>query len=231
MRQSLALTRPRIWSEVLRPAAVALLIAAVTTGAAFGLQAATLRRATSSELLSVEAVRWLTRHRVVDGVTHVGGRRVTSTCVGGWVGPVRLVPRRTRASLLVTSLGQQLLSARGDIFRGNVRLQDDENARSLAAVALAGCPWWLGHRLGDVLQRHARLDVAKTVTEGQRTYRMRFGRAANRIDLYVDRATFAPVAINVAGRFGGWAKLRPGSLADIVRVLRFFTAVSSEEAS
>jgi hypothetical protein len=115
------------------------------------------------------------------------------------------------------------------VFSGNVRLRDDERAPSLAAIALAGCPWWLAHRLGDALQHRTQLEVTPAVTAGRPSYRVRVGRGAHRFDLFVGRKTFAPIAIRVAGRYGGWARLRPGSFGDVVRVERFFAAVSKPE--
>jgi hypothetical protein len=190
------------------------------------LQVATLPRPTRSELIAVQVERWLIRHPAVESTAKLAGRRVSSTCVGSWVGPVPLLPRRVRASLVVTTQHQDLLGERGDVFRGNVRLREDDTLRAYDAVELAGCPWWLGRRIGNVLQRRAPLAVIAAKIDGRRAYRVRFGRGPGGLELDVSRSTSAPIAVHVDGRFGGWARLRPGSYADVHRVVRLFSAVA-----
>jgi hypothetical protein len=226
MRESRALTRPRRWKETLGAATLGVVVVATALVAPVTLQVATLPRPSRSELVAVQVERWLVRHPAVESTAKLAGRRVTSTCVGSWVGPVPLLPRRVRASLMVTSEHQDLLGERGDVFRGNVRLREDETMRAYDAVELAGCPWWLGSRLGNVLQRRAPLVVTAAKIDGRRAYRVRFGRDPGGVELDVARGTSAPIAVHVDGRFGGWARLRPGSYADVRRVERFFRAVA-----
>ena len=226
MRESRALTRPPPRKETLAAGALGVAVVAAALVAAVTLQVTTLPRPTRSDLVAVQVERWLVRHRAVDSTASLAGRRVTSTCIGSWVGPVPLVPHRVRASLVVTSTHQDLLGEGGDVFRGNVRLRDDETARAYDAVELAGCPWWLGRRLGNVLQRRAPVVVTTAKIDGRRAYRVRFGHGPGGLELDVARTTSAPIAVHVDGRFGGWARLRPGSHADVLRVERFFSAVA-----
>jgi hypothetical protein len=207
-------------------ATLGVLVVATAFVAPVTLQVAALPRPTRGELVAVQVERWLIRHPAVHSTAKLAGRRVTSTCVGSWVGPVPHLPRRVRASLIVTSKHQHLLGERGHVFRGNVRLREDETIRAFDAVELAGCPWWLGRQLGNVLQRRAPLVVIAATIDGRRAYRVRFGRGPRGLELDVARSTSAPIAVHVDGRFGGWARLRPGSYADVHRVVRLFIAVA-----
>ena len=222
MTVSPALTLPRIGKSALSTAALGVAVTGAVAVTAFLLQVVALPRPKHGQLVAVQVERWLVRHRVIDSTAFRAGARITSTCIGSWFGPVPPFRHRVRASLLVTSGHQRLVAERGEVFRGGVRLRDDETAQAVNAIELAGCPWWLSRRLGDVLQRRGPL-VVSTVTSG-RAYRLRLGHGTNALELLVNRATFQPIAIDLGGRPGGRARLRPGSQAGLLRVARSFAA-------
>src|SRR5918912_3816946 len=153
--------------------------------AAFAVQVTTLPRPTPSVLLAVQVDRWLVRHRVVDSSVMTGGRHLSATCIGSWVGPVPLVPRRVRASLLVTNTRESLLGAHGEILRGTVRLRDVDATGAYDTVELAGCPWWLGRMLGSLLQRGAPIAVDPASMSGRRAYRVRVATGRAALELFV----------------------------------------------
>jgi uncharacterized membrane protein YsdA (DUF1294 family) len=208
-----------------------LLFAAVVGGAivaALAMQVVILTRPSRSKLDAVEVARWLVRHRVVDGVWRApDGRLLTSTCVGSWIGPGRLVRQRVRASLLVLGPPRTaLVGVRGRIYAGRARLRRDRSAASRAAFQRAGCPWWLGSRLGEVLVQNGNVSVTDVTLGSRRVARVVFGRKAARTELYVASGTWVPVAIRAVPHPGPLAQLHPGTLAQTKRVLRFFKPIT-----
>src|SRR5919204_2566113 len=224
MTVSRASKLPRIRKSAFFTAALGVAVTGAVAVTAFLLQVVALPRANHDQLLAVQVERWLVRHRVIDSTAFRHGGRITSTCVSSWFGPVPPLRHRVRASLLVTSRRQSLVAESREVFRGSVRLHDDETARAVNAIELAGCPWWLSRRLGDVLQRRRPL-VVSTAPTG-RAYRLRFGHGSNALELVINRATLQPIAIDLGGRPGGGAHLRPGSHADLLRVARSFAALA-----
>jgi hypothetical protein len=205
--------------------------AAVVGGAiatALAVQVVMLPRPSRSDLDAVEVERWLVRHHVVDGVWRApDGRRLTSTCLGSWIGPVRLVRRRVRASLLVFGPPQTaLVGVRGRIYAGHARLRRDRSAASRAAFERAGCPTWLGGRLGGVLVQNGKVSVTDVTLRSRRVARVVFGRKAARTELYVVRGTWVPVAIRAGPHPGPLAQLHPGTRAQATRIQRFFAPIT-----
>jgi hypothetical protein len=206
--------------------AKALAFVAVAAGLAVALQRVLLPRPSPSQLTAVRVEGWLIRHRVVWASRAAPGQgTVGTTCAGGW--PRNgLVEGRARVSFLIMNGRRKLVGIRGDAFEAGPRLREDDTAGSLTSFELAGCPWWLARQLGNALDQGLSIRVASAALGGRPAFRLALGRRARRVDLYVSRRTYAPLAIRVAGPAGGWASLRAGTEAQAIAVERSFASVA-----
>jgi hypothetical protein len=206
--------------------AKALAFVAVAAGLAVALQRVLLPRPSPSQLTAVRVEGWLIRHRVVWASRAAPGQgTVGTTCAGGW--PRNgLVEGRARVSFLIMNGRRKLVGIRGDAFEAGPRLREDDTAGSLTSFELAGCPWWLARQLGNALDQGLSIRVASAALGGRPAFRLAIGRRARRVDLYVSRRTYAPLAIRVAGPAGGWASLRAGTEAQAIAVERSFASVA-----
>jgi hypothetical protein len=200
-------------------------VAAAIAGAGFALLAGTIPRPTAGELQGVLAERWLVRHLVVDSRGRLpDGGRFAATCVTSWIGPARYIPRRERGSLIVARPSGQLIITVSDLLRRSRSLADVDAERDTALAELAGCPSRLASRLGNALDRRLPLDFGVVRLLGGRALRFVLGR--QRLELYVDPVTSAPVALRFRGAGGGWARLHEGTAGDIKRVTRYFASLT-----
>jgi hypothetical protein len=197
----------------------------VIAGDGFALLASTIRRPSAGELEGVLAERWLVRHLVVDSRGRLpDGRRFSATCVTSWIGPARYIPRRERGSLIVARPNGQLIITVSDLLRRARSLADVDSEPDVALAELAACPSRLANRLGTALDRRLPLDFRVVRLFGGRALRFVLGR--ERLELYVDPVTSAPVALRLRSAGGGWARLHEGTAGDIKRVTRYFASLT-----
>jgi hypothetical protein len=206
--------------------AKALAFVAVAGGLAVASQRVLLPRASPGQLTAARVEGWLIRHRVVRASRVAPGQgTVGTTCAGGW--PRNgLVEGRARVSFLIMNGRRKLVGIRGDAFEAGPRLREDDTAGSLTSFELAGCPWWLARQLGNALDQGLSIRVVRAVLRGRQVFRLALGPSARRVDLYVSRRTYAPLAIRVAGPAGGWASLRAGTETQAIAVERSFASVA-----
>jgi hypothetical protein len=205
-------------------------VAAVIAGLGFALLAGTIPRPTAGELQGVLAERWLVRHLVVDSRGRLpDGRRFAATCVTSWIGPARYIPRRERGSLIVARPNGQYIITASELLRRARSIADVDAERDGALAELAGCPSRLAQRLGNTLDRRLPLDFRVVRMFGRRALRFVLGR--ERLELYVDPVTSAPVALRLRSAGGGWAHLHEGTAADITRATRHFASLTRLRSS
>jgi hypothetical protein len=182
-------------------------------------------RPTAGELAGVLAERWLVRHLAVDSRGTLPDRRpFAATCVTSWIGPARYVPHRERGSLILSRPNRQYVIVRSEVLRRARSLADVDAKPDAALAELAGCPSSLAKGLGDALVKRLPLDIRVVRIFGRRA--LRFVITQQRLDLYVDPATDAPVALHLRRAGGGWARLRKGTWADIKRVTPYFASLT-----
>lgn len=203
-------------ASLVRALLAGLAIAACLSLAAFVLEAAILRQVPRSDVIAADALRWLTRYRLVKSAEVIGRRRgLTGTCVESWFRGVRR-GRSARGSMLFLSDGERVLATSGRVFT----LGATHPLPARPALLLAGCPRVLGARIALRLGAWLGVPVTSARADGRRAYVLRLGR----IRLYVDRRTMRPIAVRiVARRLAGWGdievrRLTPAELRR-VRVL------------
>jgi hypothetical protein len=204
--------------RTLLPAAV--LVAAVGA-AAWGLQAATLPRPTSGQLLAADAARWLTHYTRSTGVERLDGRRaVHSVCVQPWSPPYGTGILRHGAALQLSD-GEHLLSFGEHIaVLGPVRWSEP-SFEPLVQLELAGCPHLLAGRVAAVLAAHRKVGMWHASVLGRPAIVLRLHTRLSEILLYVTPRKHRPIAVRVnapnASGFGSFRLARqPEKLVDWV---------------
>jgi hypothetical protein len=165
--------------------------------ASFGMQALVLRAPSKAELRAADALRVLLRYRVIRSVEHLArGRAVDSTCLQSWLrrprGPDRHGVKAFRGAVVLLSTGERLYSFGSVVHVTGTPLE----AARLAAerFSLAGCPRSIGAQV-DYRLDHGPLRMRSTRIDGHLAYAFALGRGRRRSSFYVDRRTFAPVAL------------------------------------
>jgi hypothetical protein len=186
-----------------------------------GVQAAAFRRPPEDTLVAVGALRELIRYRVMRGTERIDRRSVSTVCVQGWfhaTGHRRFV----RGAIVLLGNGERLYD-----FGGGVRRVGQRGVATPADGArfvLAGCPGFLGLRVGERLFKGIPLEADPARVDGTSTVAIVFRYRSRLIDLYVDSRTLKPLELRLSGaQVRGWTDLDPGGgRAAIIRVRRAF---------
>ncbi len=186
-----------------------------------GIQAAAFERPPRDAIVASDALRELLRYRVMRANVVVDQRPLRSICLDGWYHRAhhrRLVP----GALVLLANGVRLYDVGNGVReigrRGRVGPLD------LARFLLAGCPRFLGARVGARLLGSRWIDTDSTRADGSLTLRLSFGQHSQPINLYVLRRTYEPIAMRLSGApVTGWSDLTPGGdRRAIARVRRAF---------
>ena len=186
-----------------------------------GIQAAAFERPPRDALVASDALRELFRFRVMRATEMVGRHPVRSTCVQGWFRPLHS-RRPAPGELVLLSSGVKLYD-----FGNGIRRIGRRGAVSrfdLARFLLAGCPRFMAERVGSQLVRSRWVDTDASRADGVATLELSFGDRTKPIGLYVDRRTYRPVALRLAGApKQGWSDLiAGGGRAAVLRVRQAF---------
>jgi hypothetical protein len=184
-------------------------LAALLAGAAFGLQALTLPRPSTGQLIASKTMRWVNEHGAVRSIALIDRRRVSGFCVNGQLRPRGEDPESLDASLLVA--GRE----------GVVEAYQHDGPLPSTRTVLAGCPRALGRRIGRYLNDRARVSVTHGFLRREPVLRLSFGQGGNRLLLIVDSKTYAPVAVRIPRGGAGWSHLAAAEKRNLPRpVLR-----------
>jgi hypothetical protein len=161
-------------------------------GIAFGVQAASLNRPSSAQLLAVDAVKALSRYHVMGSTEQLSAGPLRSICFEN-----RVLNRKTHSFVLGSFV---LIGNRQRYYDLGHGVQVVGTRRSTYRVArnrflLAGCPEFLAQRLGSVLLSWHQVSVANVRTDGVPAYRLHFGRPNRGVELYVERSTLQPLGL------------------------------------
>lgn len=184
----------------------ALGIPACVVALSLGLQAAAFDRPAASSLLAADALRELTRFRVMRGIESTGPRTVRSVCVQGWFRTARR-PRLVRGALVLLGDGTRLYDlGHGIRVYGGAPASRTQRLRFL----LAGCPRIVDSRLGSQLLHGRPARAVAVHADGTAAYTIGVGETA-RLLLVVARRTLRPVELTLTAPVGhGSADLEPG---------------------
>lgn len=200
-------------------AALAVPIGVTTLGV--GIQAAAFGRPPHDALIATSAIRDLLRFGVMRATEDIGGKRLQSTCIEGSF-RVFHHSRPEPGALVLLSNGVKLYNLNRGIRqlgrRGTVSRIDH------AYFLLAACPRFTSDRITNDLVSSHRVDADPSRVDGASTLELRFGLRTKPIDLFVNRRTDWPLAMQLSGfPARAWSDLNPGGGAQaLARVRRAF---------
>ncbi|MGB2954146.1 MAG: hypothetical protein WBB74_12255 [Gaiellaceae bacterium] len=192
-------TRHR-WAAPIRSARLvilAALIAALVAGAAFGLQAAGLRRATRNQLTAATVIGSLRRHELVNVRLTINHRRLSGVCVEEWFQVPGRRSERIQGAGFVLSNGERFVDL-------GTRIQSLGRPPASLTVALGelrlGCPGVLAELFTQraVVWRGVR--VTSVVADERPAYALRVRFRGRTIVYLADRKTLRPLGVRVLGR-------------------------------
>jgi hypothetical protein len=194
-----------------------------------GIQAAAFQRPPKDALVATAALRELLRYRVMRATEFVGHGHVRATCVQGWY---RVGHRRHLApgALVLLANGVKLY----DLGNGVRRIGRHGLASPLdiARFLLAGCPRFIGGRVGARLLDSRWIDADPGRIGGVSTLKFTFGDRTKPIELFVRRRTYRPVELTLTGPpVSGRSELSPGGGRAAIAPVRRAFHLGSRRAS
>ena len=201
----------------------ALAIPAVVVLLGVSLQAAAFKRAPRTSLLATAAVGELMRYHVMRGTEELGRQDLASVCIQGWFHSPRH-RRLVRGALVLLGTGERLYDVGNGIQRLTRNGSRVADAVDRARFVLAGCPRFIGDRVGTTLVHGSRFATLTNRSDGRRALTIVLWGQGSRISLAVDSRTYRPVAIEFGNHaVRGWSDLEPGGgKAAIFRVRKAF---------
>jgi hypothetical protein len=199
----------------------AIAVPATVAALGVGIQAAAFSRPPHDVLVATGAVQDLLRFRVMRATEVLGRRRLHATCLQGWFRP-RHHRRAEAGALVLLGNGVKLYSFGRGIHR--VGRRGVATRADLARFLLAGCPRYIGDRVGAQLVSSRWVDTDPSHVDGSPTLELAFGRHAAPIELFINLRTRQPMELRLSGfPARGWSDLTPGGgAASIARVRRAF---------
>ncbi len=192
---------------------IAIFVAAVVVGVAYGAQRVVLRSPAHGELLAAKIEGALIRYRYMKSVVHVAGEPArTAECLEGWE-PGRNGRPSGRGARILFSDGERLILG----ARRVMRIAPGKHPSRLpptTEVKLAGCARSLTNHIYTRLVTQRKPMQAKPATfAGHPAFALHVKTRRDRFVLYVDAKTLAPRGLSAAARHAaGWSTITTARL-------------------
>jgi hypothetical protein len=187
---------------------IAVLVAAVVVGVAYGAQRVVLRSPAHGELLAARIEGALIRYRYVKSVVHVTGEPArTAECLEGWE-PGRNGRPSGRGARILFSDGERLILGARRVMRIAPGARPSRLPPT-TEVKLAGCARSLTNHIYTRLVTQGKpMRAAPATFAGRPAYKLRVKTRRDRFVLYVDAKTLAPRGLSAKARHaGGWSTI------------------------